>query len=77
MTSRRLALFLVAFTAILFSTTATQAVVTYETVTIANPGNLGWDVDPLDPETLPGRGSVDYTFEMGKYEVTVTDYTAV
>lgn len=40
--------------------------VTYELVTVGNPGN------PADTTTF---GSVDYVYKIGKYEVTVANYT--
>ena len=65
MTSRRVALFLVAITAILFSTTATQAL-TLNMVTVGDPGNPGYDLD--------GNGSIAATYEIGATEVTVADW---
>lgn len=41
--------------------------VTYELVSVGNPGNVA------DKTTF---GSVDYRYKIGKYEVTVADYTA-
>lgn len=44
-----------------------EAVVTYQQVTIANPSNEN------DPTT--GFGRVDYVYKMGKYHVTIGQYT--
>jgi sulfatase modifying factor 1 len=53
------------------SNTATKNIVIsnaqYELVTIGNPGNAS---DPLT-----GFGAVNYTFRMGKYDVTIKQYT--
>jgi formylglycine-generating enzyme len=47
---------------------STSSAITIETVTVGDPGN------PNDPAT--GRGSVAYQYDIGKYEVTVAEYTA-
>jgi formylglycine-generating enzyme required for sulfatase activity len=44
--------------------------VTIETVTVGNPNNPG------DPTTGEGYGAVPYSFEIGKYDVTIAQYTA-
>lgn len=49
----------------LFSASA-QAAIHIETVTVGNPGNAADE---------QGRGRVDYQYEMGKYEITVGQYT--
>ena len=55
---------------VLLATGAVQAVV-IDTVTVGNPGNVA--------DTRygsPGYGSVAYTYNIGKYEVTASQYTA-
>jgi len=49
----------------LFATIPAQAV-TYELVSIGNPGNAN---------DTTGFGSVSYTYQIGKYEVTIGQYT--
>ncbi len=50
---------------------AASADVVIDTVTVGNPGN------PADTRyATPGYGSVDYTYNIGKYEVTVGQYAA-
>ncbi len=44
-----------------------QAEITIETVTVGNPGNAN---------DTTGYGGVDYTYNIGKYEVSLTQYTA-
>ena len=43
-------------------------IINYTLVTVANPGNAS------DPET--DFGGVDYTYQIGKYDVTIAQYTA-
>lgn len=45
-------------------------IITIETVHVGNPGN------PADPATGGLRGSVGYTYDIGKYEVTAGQYCA-
>ena len=61
---------LVAFLAI--SQLALQAapIITIETVPVGDPNNPG------DPTTGEGYGAVPYSFEIGKYDVTIAQYTA-
>ena len=47
--------------------------ITYETVTVGNPGNAG-DTRP-GANTL-GKGSLDYSYQIGKHDVTIGQYTA-
>lgn len=59
-----------------------SATVVYETVTVGNPGNLGeWsgESQPINAGTTGNGltrwcGAVNYTFEMGKHEVTAGQY---
>jgi sulfatase modifying factor 1 len=46
---------------------ATASAITIDTVTIGNPGN---------PGDTAGRGRVNYTYAIGTYDVTLTQYTA-
>jgi len=48
---------------------STASGLTMETVTIGNPGN------PNDPDTNGLYGGVGYTYAIGKYEVTLNQYT--
>lgn len=50
------------------SSSSTTTQVNYPLVTIANPNN------PNDP--LTGIGSIDYTYQIGKYDVTISQYAA-
>jgi sulfatase modifying factor 1 len=55
-----------------------QASVVIETVSVGNPGNAGENSGESDPGGYgPGRicGAVDYTYNIGKYEVTAGQYT--
>jgi len=47
--------------------------ITYERVTVGNPGN-GTDTSGR-PDTA-GFGRVDYSYQIGKYDVTIGQYTA-
>ncbi len=58
--------FLAASGAALASTSVVLASVVIETVTVGNPGNAA---------DSTGYGAVDYTFNIGKYEVTAGQYT--
>jgi len=49
----------------------TAYAVTIETVVVGDPGNAP-DVDYLSDG---GRGAVAYTYEIGKYQVTNSEYT--
>src|SRR6478736_3788482 len=53
-----------------FPCAVTRATITVDTVPIGDVGN------PNDPATGNLYGGVNYTFRMGKYEVTVGQYTA-
>jgi formylglycine-generating enzyme len=44
-----------------------SAEVTFEWVTVGNPGNAA---DPLNSGSTPGIGTVDYVYRISKYEVT-------
>jgi len=54
--------------------TVALAGVNIETVTVGNPGNA-LDVHPANNHPA-GFGAVDYTYNIGKYEVTAGKYTA-
>ena len=60
-----------AVAALLLVAGAAQAGITIETVPVGNPGNAA----DTRYET-PGYGSVAYTYNIGKYEVTAGEYTA-
>lgn len=54
---------------------ATASALTMETVTVGDPGNTG---DPLNLNRFTGLydyGAVSYTYAIGKYEVTLNQYT--
>ncbi len=51
-------------------TTPAPAAITIQTVPVGNPGN------PKDPATGNLYGQVNYTYSIGKYEVTAGQYTA-
>jgi formylglycine-generating enzyme required for sulfatase activity len=60
-----------AVAAMLLGAGAVQAGITIETVTVGNTGNVA------DTRYVtPGYGSVAYTYNIGKYEVTAGQYTA-
>jgi formylglycine-generating enzyme required for sulfatase activity len=67
----------VAVMAVLVCVSGAQAVVNIETVPVGNPGNAG----ELSGEGAGGYGTdrvcgaVDYTYNIGKYEVTAEQYT--
>jgi formylglycine-generating enzyme required for sulfatase activity len=54
--------------ACLLAATAGADTITYEMVTVGNPGNAN------DPEGT-GNGQVDYSYQIGKYDVTIGQYT--
>ncbi len=45
--------------------------VTIDLVTVGDPGNAP---DPLNTNTVPGIGSVTYTYQIGKFEVRNSEY---
>jgi formylglycine-generating enzyme len=47
--------------------------ITYERVTVGNPGNA---TDPSGRPNTAGFGRVDYSYQIGKYDVTIGQYTA-
>ena len=47
--------------------------ITYEMVTVGNPGN---GTDTSGRPNTAGFGSVDYSYQIGKYDVTIGQYTA-
>lgn len=66
------------FAAVIFASWCTAAAaVTIDTVPIGNPGNPDDTTDYYNSYEKPPlfRGSVPYEFRMGKYEVTVGQYT--
>jgi formylglycine-generating enzyme len=54
-----------------FSALAAQAV-TIQTVPVGDPGNIA--DTPTHSGNPAGQGSVDYTYNIGKYEITATQY---
>jgi sulfatase modifying factor 1 len=60
---------LCSLTAALLCAGATASALTMETVTVGDPGN------PNDPLTGGLYGGVSYTYNIGKYEVTLNQYT--
>ena len=54
-----------------------QAAVIIETVTVGNPGNAGELSGSGAGGSGPDRicGAVDYVYDLGKYEVTASEYT--
>ena len=63
--------------AALFAVTALQASqpVTIALSTVGNPGNAA-DTKVMSTDSTTGYGSVGYTFNIGTYDVTVSQYTA-
>jgi hypothetical protein len=59
--------------ACLLSSPAGAAQITYEMVTVGNPGNAG---DTRAGVNTFGKGSVAYKYQIGKYDVTIGQYTA-
>jgi len=62
---------LVAAMVICAGSAAVQAEVTFEWVTVGNPGN---PADPLNEADIPGIGSVSYVYRIAKHEVTNDQY---
>ena len=60
---------LLTLSALLFSVAAHAAPITYDLVPVGNPGNAN------DPATGGIYGGVAYDFQIGKYEVTIGQYT--
>jgi formylglycine-generating enzyme len=52
---------------------APAGAVTIDMVTVGNPGNAG---DTRVGANTFGKGSVDYSYQIGKYDVTIGQYTA-
>ena len=50
-----------------------QATVTMTWVTVGNPGNTA-DTEVMTTDGTTGYGSVGYTYQIGKYEVTAGQY---
>ena len=65
--------FLLAALACLLATPAGAAPITYVMVTVGNPGNVG---DTRVGVNTFGYGSVAYDYQIGKYDVTIGQYTA-
>jgi formylglycine-generating enzyme required for sulfatase activity len=59
---------------IVFSTAINANAIDLEMVTVGDPGNKA-DTRVMDDGTT-GYGSVPYTYQIGKYDVTVSQYTA-
>ena len=70
---RRLLLFYGIFSLLLSAAVAAQAI-TIDLVTVGNPGNAPDTVVMNDGTT--GYGSVGYTYQIGKFEITAGQYTA-
>ena len=60
---------LLTLSALLFSVAAQAAPVTYQLVPVGNPGNAN------DPATGSVYGGVAYDYQIGKYDVTIGQYT--
>lgn len=58
--------------AIALAPLSAQALVNIDFVAVGNPGNAA---DPLNSGSVPGIGSVADAFAIGKYEVTLNQYT--
>ncbi|HOW19472.1 MAG TPA: SUMF1/EgtB/PvdO family nonheme iron enzyme [Phycisphaerae bacterium] len=54
----------------------TAGAVSIDMVTVGNPGNAGDTRYAYPPNTPASFGTVDYTYRIGKYEVTAGQYTA-
>jgi len=63
-----------AVAAMLLAAGAVQAAITMDTVTVGNPGNAA-DTAAHSGNSA-GQGSVAYTYDIGKYDVTAGQYTA-
>jgi len=63
----------IAVLACLLSSPAGAAQITYEMVTVGNPGNAG---DTRAGVNTFGKGSVAHKYQIGKYDVTIGQYTA-
>jgi formylglycine-generating enzyme required for sulfatase activity len=59
-----------AVVAFLWTATVPAGAVTIDMVTVGNPGNAN------DPATGSVYGRVDYSYQIGKYDVTIAQYTA-
>ena len=70
---RKLLLFFGIFSLLLSAAVAAQAI-TIDMVTVGNPGNDPDKVIMNDGTT--GYGSVGYSYQIGKYEITAAQYTA-
>jgi len=69
---------LLMFVVALVLTASKAHALTVPTVTVGNPGNaadIQYHADPLDTgPNVGGRGAVAYTYEIGKNQVTYTEY---
>lgn len=65
---------LVALYFITFAAGTATAEIVYQTVTVGDPGNAG-DETVMQQDQTTGYGSVSYTYAIGKYEVTLAQYT--
>jgi sulfatase modifying factor 1 len=59
--------------ACLLAVPAGAAQITYDMVTVGNPDNVG---DTRVGANTFGKGSVNYSYQIGKYDVTIGQYTA-
>src|SRR5262245_51514498 len=71
--TRIFASFMLISAIVLFASQSAQAIITIEMVQIGNPGNAPDTEVMIDGST--GYGSVGYTYQIGKYEVTAGEYT--
>lgn len=55
--------------------TASAVPITIDMVTVGNPGNAGRTYTASDNNSYT-HGAVNYVYQIGKYEVTATQYTA-
>jgi formylglycine-generating enzyme required for sulfatase activity len=64
---------LLTLSALLFSVATHAEPINYQLVPVGNPGNAG---DTRAGENTFGKGSVAYEYQIGKYDVTIGQYTA-
>ena len=64
---------LLTLSALLFSVATHAGPINYQLVPVGNPGNAG---DTRAGENTFGKGSVAYEYQIGKYDVTIGQYTA-
>jgi formylglycine-generating enzyme required for sulfatase activity len=69
---RRTLVLLALFCALALFISSTASAITISTVPVGNPGNAA---DPANSGSIPGIGSVGYSYSIGTYDVTVDQYT--